>query len=58
MRQHHPLAWWHCVDKGHAFYSALGHGASIYSEELVIQLYSNAMAWALAEHGRRCAAGK
>ena len=58
MGQDHPLAWWHCVGKGHAFYSALGHAASMYSEKSVIQLYSNAMAWALAENGRSCAAGK
>jgi len=58
MGQDHPLTWWHCVGKGHAFYSALGHAASMYSEESVIQLYSNAMAWALAENGKSCAAGK
>jgi type 1 glutamine amidotransferase len=54
----HPLAWWHCVEKGHVFYSALGHAASMYSEELIIQLYSNAISWGLAENGRSCAAGK
>lgn len=54
----HPLAWWHCVEKGHVFYSALGHGASMYSEELIIQLYSNAIAWGLAENGKSCAPGK
>ena len=58
MGQDHPLAWWHCVGKGHAFYSALGHAASMYSEESVIQLYSNAMAWALSQNGRSCVAGK
>jgi type 1 glutamine amidotransferase len=58
MGQDHPLTWWHCVGKGHAFYSALGHAASMYSEKSVIQLYSNAMAWALAENGRSCVAGK
>jgi hypothetical protein len=30
----------------------------MYSEELIIQLYSNAMAWGLAQNGRSCAAGK
>jgi hypothetical protein len=58
MGEDHPLAWWHCVDKGHAFYSALGHGGGMYSEAYIIQLYGNAMAWGLAEYGQNCAAGK
>src|SRR6185436_18716269 len=24
MGEDHPLVWWHCVEKGHALYSALG----------------------------------
>jgi len=45
----HPLAWWHCVGKGHVFYSALGHGASMYSEGTDhFSFYSNAIAWGLA----------
>lgn len=54
----HPLAWWHCVGKGHAFYSALAHGGMMYTEPVILQLYGNAMAWALAESGQSCAAGK
>ena len=54
----HPLAWWHCVGKGHAFYSALAHGGMMYAEPAIIQLYGNAMAWGLAENGQNCAAGK
>jgi type 1 glutamine amidotransferase len=50
----HPLVWWHCVDKGHAVYSALGHAGSMYAEPLVIRLLDNAMAWGLAESGRGC----
>lgn len=54
----HPLVWWHCVEKGHALYSALGHAASMYSEPLMIQLLDNAMSWGLAESGKACSAGK
>jgi hypothetical protein len=54
----HPLVWWHCVEKGHAVYSALGHGGNMYSEGLIIQLLDNAMTWGLAESGKSCMAGK
>ncbi len=54
----HPLIWWHCVDKGHAVFSALGHSASFYTEPLMIRLLDNAMAWGIAENGQSCAAGK
>lgn len=58
MGDDHPLAWWHCVGKGHAFYSALAHGGMMYAEPAILQLYGNAMAWGLAENGQNCAAGK
>ncbi len=58
MGDDHPLAWWHCVGKGHVFYSALAHGGMMYAEPVIIQLYGNAMAWALAENGRACPAEK
>jgi type 1 glutamine amidotransferase len=58
MGDDHPLAWWHCVGKGHAFYSALAHGGMMYAEPVILQLYGNAMAWGLAENGQNCAAGK
>ena len=54
----HPLAWWHCVGKGRAFYSALGHGGMMYTEPMIIQLLDNAMSWALAESGRSCSADR
>ncbi len=54
----HPLAWWHCVGKGHVVYSALGHGGMMYAETPIIQLLENAMAWGLAEHGHACPVGK
>jgi uncharacterized protein len=54
----HPLIWWHCVGKGHAVYSALGHAGFMYTEPLMIQLLDNAMSWGIAESGKDCAAGK
>ncbi|HZL55517.1 MAG TPA: ThuA domain-containing protein [Bryobacteraceae bacterium] len=50
----HPLAWWHCVGKGHVFYSALAHGGMMYTEPVILQLYGNAMAWGLAQNGKVC----
>ena len=50
----HPLVWWHCVEKGHALYSALGHAGMMYTEPLIIQLLENSMSWGLAESGRPC----
>lgn len=58
MGDDHPLAWWHCVAKGHVFYSALGHGGMMYTEPVILQLYGNAMAWGLNESGKDCSAGK
>ena len=54
----HPLIWWHCVGKGHALFSALGHAGMMYSEPLVIQLLTNAMTWGVNESGRACSAEK
>jgi type 1 glutamine amidotransferase len=56
MGEDHPLVWWHCVGKGHALYSALGHGGYMYAEPLMIQLLDNGMSWGLAENGRACPA--
>jgi type 1 glutamine amidotransferase len=50
----HPLVWWHCVGKGHAIYSALGHAGRFYSEALMIQLLENAMSFGLTENGHAC----
>jgi len=56
MGSDHPLIWWHCVGKGHALYSALGHAGFMYSEPLIVRFLDNAMAWGLAESGRPCSA--
>ena len=52
----HPLIWWHCVGKGHALYSALGHAAEYYAEPLMIRLLENSMAWGLEQSGKPCPA--
>lgn len=54
----HPLVWWHCVGKGHALYSALGHAGSMYAEPLMLRFLGNAMQWGLEENGRACIDGK
>lgn len=53
----HPLAWWHCVGKGRAMYSALGHAGSYYAEPLMIRLLENTMTWGVTESGKACSAG-
>ena len=58
MGDDHPLIWWHCVEKGHALFSALGHGGTMYTEPLMIQLLDNAMSWGLAKSGHSCSAEK
>jgi type 1 glutamine amidotransferase len=50
----HPSIWWHCVGNGRALFSALGHGAEMYQEPLMIQFLDNAMSWGLAESGHAC----
>jgi uncharacterized protein len=50
----HPSIWWHCVGNGRALFSALGHGAEMYQEPLMIQFLDNAMAWGVSESGHSC----
>jgi uncharacterized protein len=50
----HPLVWWHCVEKGQAVYSALGHAGEFYSEPMMNRLLDNAMGWLLDRSGQGC----
>lgn len=50
----HPIVWKHCVGKGRAFYSALGHSAATYSEPLHLDLLAGAIAWAAGTSGKSC----
>jgi len=46
MGSDHPVMWCHRVANGRAFYSALGHPASAYSEPEYVGILENAIAWA------------
>ena len=50
----HPIIWKHCVGKGRAFYSALGHSAKTYSEPLHLKELEGAIAWAAGLEGDGC----
>jgi type 1 glutamine amidotransferase len=54
----HPLVWWHCVGNGHSMYSALGHGATMYAEPLMIRFLDHAVSWGMAKSGHSCSSGK
>jgi type 1 glutamine amidotransferase len=53
-RGDHPMVWHHCVGRGRAFYSALGHQAKSYAEPELEALLEGAMAWALRLEGEGC----
>lgn len=42
----HPLAWTHCVGKGRAFYSAIGHLPATYRQPLNRTMLEAAISWA------------
>jgi type 1 glutamine amidotransferase len=50
----HPVIWKHCVGKGRAFYSALGHSASTYQEPRHLQELACGIAWAVGAEGTGC----
>ncbi len=58
MGKDHPMVWTHCIDKGRAFYSALGHRAEDYSEPKHLEMIAGAMAWAAGLDGPGCDAGQ
>ena len=51
------MVWSHCVGRGRAIYSALGHTASSYAEPKHIQLIQGAISWAAGYEGTGCADG-
>ena len=53
----HPVVWIHCLGDGRAFYSAIGHAASTYSEPKHIQLLEGGIAWAAGLEGTHCQNG-
>jgi type 1 glutamine amidotransferase len=54
MGSDHPIIWKHCVDRGRAFYSALGHSADAYHEPLHLTELEGAIAWAAGLEGEGC----
>jgi len=50
----HPMVWHHCVGRGRALYSALGHQAKAYAEPEMKALLEGALAWALRLEGSGC----
>jgi uncharacterized protein len=52
----HPIIWTHCVGRGRAFYSALGHIPSSYSEPNYVQMLGGAISWAAGQEGPSCPA--
>ncbi len=57
MGRDHPMIWTHCVGKGRAFYSALGHPASAYAEKSHLAMIAGAIGWAAGEDGAPCDEG-
>jgi uncharacterized protein len=47
MGKDHPIIWSHCIGKGRAIYSALGHTDESYNEPEFRTLLANATKWAL-----------
>ncbi len=51
MGDDHPILWSQCIGDGRAFYSAIGHQASAYEEELYVGVLEGAIAWAAGLEG-------
>ena len=54
MGDDHPVIWSHCVGRGRAFYSALGHQAKAYQTPELEKLLAGAIAWAARLEGDGC----
>ena len=50
----HPVIWSHCVGRGRAFYSALGHQARSYQTPEMRSLLTGAIEWAAGRDGDGC----
>lgn len=51
MGDDHPILWSQCIGDGRAFYSAMGHQAGAYQEELYVGVLDGAIAWAAGLEG-------
>jgi len=54
MGRDHPIVWSHCVGRGRAFYSAMGHTPASYSELAYATMLSGAIRWAAGLEGPAC----
>lgn len=54
MGKDHPMVWWHCVGKGRALYSALGHKPEYYVEPEHQAMLKGAISWAMRQDGEGC----
>jgi type 1 glutamine amidotransferase len=50
----HPVVWSHCVGKGRAFFTALGHQAGAYTKQENRDMLEGAIAWAAGVEGDDC----
>lgn len=50
----HPVVWQHCVGKGRAFFSAMGHKPEAYAEPAYRALLKGALEWAAGRGGQAC----
>lgn len=51
MGKFHPIAWYHYYDGGRSFYTALGHTAADYSDELFLEHVYGGIYWAATGKG-------
>jgi uncharacterized protein len=54
MGKDHPIMWSHCVGKGRALYSAMGHHADAYAEPGYRKMLGSSVHWALKLSGKGC----
>jgi type 1 glutamine amidotransferase len=54
MGKEHPVVWHHCVERGRAIYSALGHAPETYAMPEYEELLEGAIAWAAGFEGAAC----
>ena len=50
----HPIVWQHCVGRGRAFFSAMGHRPQAYAEPAYRDLLQGALEWAARRGGQDC----
>lgn len=55
MGDDHPIIWTHCIGRGRALYSALGHQAAAYAEAEHVELLSEGIVWLMASRRDGCA---